>query len=232
MLKGLIYKDYRLLKNYFRLCLAGTFLGYLVVYPLLLLFPNFEGQLAVLSVTLMMGSNFGFVLTCLAAAVISGSIFTLERSDRSADFLASLPPTRWQNLQSKLLVLVGMLVTLLAINSFAALAGYGLLQNLRIPEYQQNQPEGEFYLSVITIAFSIAGVAWAFSSILQSNGVPVLLGLLSPLVGYSTVVTIAFSIERRLSNSEAMAAMLGISFTLGVLGFASGCYWYLNRRDP
>jgi ABC-type transport system involved in multi-copper enzyme maturation permease subunit len=128
MIWALIRKDARLLRNYLRSAVVVTGCSYLVTAIVIhresLPDASTPWGIAMTLLVLALGSNLGFLSTAFMAALMAGSVFTLERSDRSAEFLACLPPTRKQNLVSKLsvvLVPIGLMIFVHILTNIAEL---------------------------------------------------------------------------------------------------------------
>lgn len=116
MFWAILYKDLRLLRIYLRMSLLTSILIYPVFFGFIYWFS--ENHLGIdeakrfafqLRLTLLSSGGTGLALTFLFASIIAASSIALERRDRSAEFLACLPPTPWQNLLSKLILVIAPL---------------------------------------------------------------------------------------------------------------------------
>jgi hypothetical protein len=239
MIWALISKDARLLRVYLRFAIAATVLCYAAMAILAVIFTNFQDKQAQ-TVThramliLIGGSNGGFGITYFFAALLSGSVFTLERSDRSAEFLDSLPPTRMQNLTSKLTVVIAATAAMLLVHLSSAWAA-----NLLLPFVRR---EGGFFpaerlpsvlnsLNFVAVIVSVVGGALAVSAWQKSNGVPILSGLLTPALVASIASFISWALnipfEPEAFVMRYATSSLVLGFTFGYLG----SYWYLKRSE-
>lgn len=104
-MKAILCKDLALLKNYVWATVAMTIGCYLFATGFVVWATSYDEQTMKTFVnraylSLSGGSQIGFVATGLLGALLAGSAISLERSDRSVEFLACLPPTRQQNLVS------------------------------------------------------------------------------------------------------------------------------------
>ena len=111
-MKSLIWKDYRLSRSLLLLCAAVWVLLYLVgigtqlatTWPQLPSLDDWAGMLH------SYGTVWLYITMCFAG-LFGGHAIACERGDRSANFLACLPPTKWQILTSKFVVAIGTLTS-------------------------------------------------------------------------------------------------------------------------
>lgn len=236
---ALIRKDARLLRIYLRSAIFTTVACYALFGLFVVIVTNYNDErmqslTTRVMMTLKSGSVGGFNAVCFFAALLAGSAFTLERSDRSAEFLACLPPTRLQNLISKMIVVLGVTLATFAVHASCLWVAHLLLPYVRA---QGVWTEAQIPSPLIAFTFfsataSIIGGAITVSAWLNSNGVPILCGLLTPLLGLSLALLIgwAFNLE-----SEGDAFQTRYANTLLILGLTLiyiGCYWYLTRSEP
>ena len=240
MLSALIRKDAGLLRTYLRCAAAATICCYLVSGIIVVVMSGYQDALAQgwmhrTLMTLQGGSTYGFVLTAFFAAMLAGSIFTLERSDRSAEFLACLPPTRHQNLISKLTVAVGATLAMVIIHILAIVVAVQLVPYVKeqgILLIETPLPDALGVLSSVAAVTSVVGGALAASAWVKSNGAPILCGLLTPFLILMLFRTLVWSLDIPLWGD---AFRIRITTSMVVLGLAlgfSGCYWYLTRSEP
>lgn len=235
MFGALLHKDYLLLRVYLRIALVASVAIYPVVFGLVYWFTEYymdesrQTLVARTLTTLSGASNSGLVLTNLLAAIIAGSTIALERSDRSSEFLACLPPTRWQNLSSKLVILLAAIGGMITLHNVAAWGGWKLIPYARSLEFQTSLIAN---LAMTSGILCITGFSFAGSSLMKSNGGPALLGLVSPLLSLAIVTGLGKLLD---IPSEGNAFALRYSMTclaLAVTTFLCGCFWYLNRSQP
>ena len=235
MFKALINKDVRLLRIYLRISLATSFVIYPVAFGIVWWFTEYyldESRQTLVArslVTLTGASNTGLILTNLFAAIIAASAFALERTDRSAEFLACLPPTRWQNLASKVVVLSAAIGGMILLHNVVAWCGWQL-----IPYARSLNLEISFIANLVitTGILCVTGFAFAASSVMKSNGGPALLGLCSPLLSLAVVMGLGKLLDIP-SEGNAFALRYSMAcFTLACVTFLCGCLWYLSRSEP
>lgn len=239
MIWALIRKDARLLRVYLRFAIAATVGCYLIMAILAVIFSNFpEKETQTVShhamLILIGGSNSGFAITYFLAALLSGSVFTLERSDRSTEFLDCLPPTRMQNLTSKLAVVIAATAAMVIVHLSSAWAA-----NLLLPFVREESgiftadrlPSVLHYLNFVTVIVSVVGGALAVSAWLKSNGVPILCGLLMPALVASILSLVSWALEVPSEADTFFVRFATSSLVLGVAFGYLGCYWYLTRSE-
>jgi ABC-type transport system involved in multi-copper enzyme maturation permease subunit len=240
MIRALIKKDARLLRLYLRSAFVATVGCYLLMAILAVIFTNFQDERAQSLANLAMlsfsgGSNGGFPTTYFFAALLAGSVFTLERSDRSAEFLACLPPTRMQNLVSKLTVVLGATAMMVTVHLLSFWISYLLLPYIREQSgilTENRLPSALTVLTFVTVIVSVIGGALAVSAWLNSNGVPILCGLLTPVFVLSFVSLIGWALDIP-SEGDAFGVRYAISsLVLGITFGYMGCHWYLTRSEP
>jgi ABC-type transport system involved in multi-copper enzyme maturation permease subunit len=237
---ALIRKDARLLRLYLRSALVATAGCYVIMAVLTVIFSSYQEESAQsLSnrafLTCMGGSNGGLGITYFFAALLAGSIFTLERSDRSAEFLACLPPTRMQNLISKLTVVLGVTAMMVTVHLLFALSAKLLLPFVRgqsLIHSEERLNTGLNALNFVGVIVSVVGGAFAVSPWLKSNGVPILCGLLTPALVASAVSLIGWALDIPSEGDAFLIRYATSSFVLGVAFGVMGCYWYLTGSEP
>jgi ABC-type transport system involved in multi-copper enzyme maturation permease subunit len=224
MLRALIWKD--VLANRFPLFLAASLL--VTSYGGAAIFHSLDASLTALSwgrrldEIVLAGSLFSHGLAQLSLAVLSGNLIASERVNRSAEFLAYLPPSRGMVLSAKAAVLGGAAVVLLiipiSILGLAALLG--------------GSHSGEGYQKVLSIVayisalgFCASGIGWLGSCCLQSNAVAILFAILTPWIVAIAITTVS-------RGAEAMAILIAANLAIGLAGFLFGTRHYLNRVEP
>lgn len=238
MIWTLIRKDARLLRYYLRSAVVVTICCYLVPAIALNFLeispdPDTPRGTAISLLVLVAGRNFGFISTGIFSALMAGSVFTLERSDRSAEFLACLPPTRRQNLVSKLSVILGPIGSMISVHILASIAAIQVAAYAPADSFLQNRlafaTDVFTYVAIIASTF---GGALAASALLSSNGVPILCGLFCPFLVLSMVMLFGYVLDIP-AEGDAFAMRYGTnSFAMGSALSVIGCYWYLTGNSP
>lgn len=241
MFRALLYKDFLLLRVYLRISFFTSILIYPVGFGLV--FWVTESYLDEASkqltsqvhTTLAGASVYGLVLTSLFAAIIAASTIALERGDRSCEFLACLPPTRWQNLTSKLLLLLCAVGGMLLLHNSAAWLASCMTAYVRAADVVRTTDlDTSFIRNLVTtcVIFCITGFSFAGSSLMKSNGGPALMGLMSPILSLSIVTGLGRLIDVPYEGDTFAIRYAIISATLGLTMLVCGCLWYLNRSEP
>lgn len=235
MFRALLRKDARLLRVYLRISIVITSLLYPLAFACVYWFTGsyLEEETQTLAarslVTLAGGSNMGFMLTGLFAAIIGGSTIALERSDRSSEFLACLPPSRWQNLASKVVVLFAAVGSMILLHNIAAFGAWQL-----VPYTPSLNMKFSLVANLVvnSVILCVVGFSFAGSSLMKSNGGPALLGLFSPLLCLAIVTGLGKLLDIP-SEGNAFAMRYAMTcLALACTTFLCGCSWYLNRSEP
>jgi hypothetical protein len=235
LIRALIRKDARLLRFYLRSAFVATVACYLIMAILAVIYYQDEAIPARAFRIFSRGSNCGFAATAVFAALLAASVFTLERGDRSAEFLACLPPTRMQNLISKLIVVWGATAMMVAVHLLFLWAAHLLLPFVRDQGgllTDGGLPSVLSALTSVAVIVSMVGGALAVSAWMKSNGVSILCGLLTPVFVVSFVSLIGRVLDIP-SEGNAFAIRYATSaFLLGATFAYMGCHWYVTRREP
>lgn len=237
MIGALLKKDLQLLRVYWQAASVFTLAPYLISgaivyeisqYPKWLLSPATRAL-----VILNYGSNLGLAITAFVAALIAGSAIPLERIDRSAEFLACLPPTRKQILISKLTIIFGITISMVTVHTVAVAIGHQLLPYARHDQSVDLVLPSLGKLALFLAAtVSVTGGSFAASAWCNSNGIPTLCGLLTPAVAASLVSLIGYWLDVSSEGESFQARYLMASLALGCTFLILGSYWYLTRSEP
>jgi hypothetical protein len=223
MLRALIWKD--VLANRFPLLLAAALFA--ASYGVALILGSLDPSLSALPpgrrlfTVLFAGSLASHAVAQLSLAVLSGNLIAVERADRSAEFLAYLPPSRSMVLRAKasLLAFTAILLFLLPL-AIGGLAGWisGSLQGDGFRRSMLNVG------SISAIGFCGSGIGWLGSCCLQSNAVAILFAILTPWI-----LAILVSVS---GGAESPAILVAANLSLGLAGFLFGTRHYLHRVEP
>ena len=238
MLRAIIGKDLRLLRGYLRGAIVATIGCYISCAISVCWFTGYQEDnwrtTPVQSfVTLRGGSSLGFPVTAFFSVLLAGSVFTLERADRSAEFLAWLPPTRVQHLVSKLGVVFGATSLMLCVHLAAIAASDQLLPYVQTTNYPLTDGEGiPTAVAFTSVVLSMIGGAIATSAWLKSNGVPILCGLLTPLLTGALVSSAAYLLDIPADGGQVSNRFYVASALLGIALTFCGAHWYVERVEP
>ena len=219
---ALLWKDYRL--NRFVL-IAGTaiFLGPYAVLggvqaymvwqepgvPMPMSWPEVFALCTLLSA----------MLSCLTMALVGGNAMACERPDRSAEFLAYLPPTRRKILASKLLLAVMVGAVVWGLN--ASVAAFLL-------KFADRHHALEGFVTVGAIMLLVFGASWLGSAVLASPGSAGVLGI---GVTVFMAATAAY-VSSRFGLADVESAIAWTGLVGGTACLVGGTVWYLCRTEP
>lgn len=173
-------------------------------------------------------SVYSVALSLLTIGLLGGNAIAGERADRSAEFLAYLPPSRRAIITSKALLAIGAGVLIWVVNLLSA---YGLaaLGGDAMPE-DGFRNEGLPILAAT--AALIFGVAWFASSFLSSPAIAMGLGFLAPAMIGGVVTQVIMPPYESLLGHGAGWWYCTSCVILGTLCFAAGIVYYLRRVEP
>ncbi len=222
----LLWKDYRLTRPLLILCAAVWGMLYLVgvgtqlamAWPRLPTLDDWAGML-------ISCGTVGMYLTICFAGLFGGHAIACERSDRSANFLACLPPTKGQILTSKLVVAVGTL---------AAMVGWVLFSLYVIAARLSSEPivlgEMATVPGLATVSVLTFGVGWMASAMLEKTTVPIVLALLSPVAVGGALILVGSALGIPMVRVSEWSNP--VSFIVGTATFAAGTWHYCRRVEP
>lgn len=232
MIRALVWKDLRVnslpLKAGTAMWLAPYGLAAMIVGTTTSLWDEATPN-AAWAVLLATGSYFSVMCSQAALAMLSGHSISAERTDRSAEFLAYLPPSKRQILASKIIVLAGAAAVVwvgsCGVRLFAEwLAGDGNSTELLLA----NQPP---LARLAAIGMAGIGGGWCASAMLESSGPSVTLAFATPLVVLALV-----SLATYLTGWPDQFTFARVYFTsctvTGIVLFAAGCVYFLRRIEP
>ena len=182
-----------------------------------------------LSLGLMGASEKSFILALMSIAFLAGFIIAGERRDRSAEFLAYLPPKRSTILASKAILCFLWI-------AFVAIV-YILVTEVIVPwissgEVSIQDGGREQFLIDAAYTTSIFGVSWLCSSFLESPVIAVIAGLVSPMLIWTLVYTLQLRMGWELDDDTLTNCLAGMFFILGLASFVGGCFHFIFRVEP
>ncbi len=219
MIWALIRKDLRLLRIYLRSFISAIFICFAVsvVWNLMLAWAGnelVEDTKTLFSSILAGGSMFGILLVVpIFSSLLPACALTLERSDRSSQFLACLPPTRLQIYLSKLIVIAVVVFFFFSVCLLTWFLANQLFHEIALDEESRSRSvqkphllaESSSLFILFTLAFARSWDDWSHfvfiaciastigGSLLasvwsKSNAVPTLCGVLTPIaIGFALV---------------------------------------------
>lgn len=182
--------------------------------------------------TFQMASSLGVVGDIVLAAIFAGCAFAIERRQRWADFLLMMPGRKMEIILSKLtLSLPVVFVTWLIHCSILACSGHFA---------QLTGPNGDVWPEIANALFFsyllpasaiilVFGVAWLFSTLIQSPSISASLGVIA-------LLALAFTVENLFPppgyRDQAAEAFVAYAIPAGLIAFFAGTACYLNRVTP
>lgn len=185
----------------------------------------------------LMGASHASVMTSsLAFALLAGCAIAGERSDRSAEFLAGLPVSRFAILKSKVLLVAGACFGLWLINFLVTCVWMWTEINAAT---KAGHPAPGYLLTAFwgctVTALLTFGIAWLFSSLLSNHAIAAGLGIAAPMILGGLMWLWAWIIDPNFwTQREARFEMwyLVAAFALGPLAFVAGSVHYLKTTKP
>ncbi len=225
MLKALLWKDLRVQRVALlaALCVIVAPYGYVAYNHL------GNGAAALSAAGLLAHLDYAGQITLMASllivAMLAGAAFASERSDRSHEFLAALPPTRLMILGSKAVVVLAATGALWLLNPYVFVR---ITQVFTVELGASGVSENGVLGTASAMALSVLGAGW-FGSILVSNPASsLLIGLLSPFLS----LLFAYGICDPTRNEDGFHfTFVCACLVLGVSSLVGGTICYLRREE-
>ena len=228
-MKALLWKDYRINRSllaFAALLVAGPFFAVRVInrYPQF----SYHHHLRPRPYALVNTGTFSLAFHLVTIAMLGGVAVAAERADRSAEFLAYLPPSRRAIITSKAILAVSAMLLICAVEVAVM---YGLAPRIGpIPEGLVDFRD-KLTPVLIPTAVLIFGAAWLGSSLLTSHSFATGVGVAAPIALVGVLAAVAYFLDLRgFFDLGAWYKLLCIP--LGVLCFAAGVVYYLHRVEP
>jgi ABC-type transport system involved in multi-copper enzyme maturation permease subunit len=230
MMRSLLWKDFRLNTLIWRIGLALGILPYLGAVALAMLRdgPSWPGTMF-WSAVLTQAALLSLAGSELTLTLLGGNVIACERADRSAEFLAYLPPSRAQVLGSKALVSLGAAALIWVPNLLIADLLAPALHDGSVDIAALQQASLRWGLAATGIL--LFGAGWLGSALLDSPAVAVGFGF-----GLWIAVIASFAASTNTlgwPTAERVAAWYAASSAvLGALCIGIGSCLYLRRIEP
>jgi len=170
-------------------------------------------------------------LSMLTVAMLAGNAMAAERTDRSAEFLAYLPPSRRAVITSKIILALGACLLIWTINLAVI---YGLVPLMPgLPEDAYAASDGHPTNAVPGLASTavvLFGIAWFCSSFLASPAISTGIGIFSPLAVAGGLQAVEYFFHPPSLDFGWWYCVICVG--LGILGFVAGTVHYLRRVEP
>jgi len=228
MIKALLWKDYRV-----NLWLLTFAVALLIGPPLCAAALNLHGQLTIGSAPrpwadlLVLTAPFSLAAQLLPIVMLGANAFAAERADRSAEFLAYLPPSRWANVVSKATFAIGLGLFVWGVNLTII---YVIAPQVGMVEADLLVFRDSMVPTLASTSVILFGVAWLGSSFLSSHTFATGLGIAGPLALLGVLQTWQYFFEP--SGFELGPWYRAMCWPLGLAAFVAGTVYYLRRVEP
>jgi hypothetical protein len=227
-MRALLWKDYRLNHGLLVVAAVLLFAPYVVILALAVRDRLSEQVLHWQNAdVLALGSTFSMLVSQVSLIILSGNAIACERSDRSTEFLAALPPTRGLVLASKMTVFVTAVTVIWAVNAIAfhiIAPAFGPISAALFG------PRDPFWPACAAMSALFSGAGWFWSARLDSPAIAISHGIATIVLGWLALfiaLTLGMGLPQ-LGDVGGMCILLG----LGIVLFGNGCLHYLRTVEP
>lgn len=230
MLRALLWKDLRVNQLPLLIGLVLLFVPYVIASVAVVNMPIWgeSTSASAWAVLLATGCHFSLMCSQVSLAMLSGHVIATERGDRSAEFMAYLPPSRRQILLSKAFLVVGAMAIVWGMN-LAIMCIANLLAGDTDASTLTEDMASISHLAAVGIL--AAGAGWCASSMVENSGPAVTLSLVAPIALFGF-----FELTRYLANWPDEPSFSDVYFAgcwpAGLGLFAIGTAYYLRRVEP
>jgi len=232
MLKALLWKDLRVNRLPLLMCATLFIAPYILAAAAVMQVPLWQeaSTSSGWAVVLATGAYFSIMCSQASLAMLSGHLIAVERSDRSAEFIAYLPPTRLQLLSSKLMVLATAVAVVwggnFAVQKFADLLAFDLEGGARALTAEMAS------LGTLAAIGTLAiGAGWCATCMLSGTGTAVAFAMCAPMVLVGVLLALGFSAGWPDQFSFG-AVYVRACWVMAILFFVIGSAHYLRRIEP
>ena len=228
MMRALLWKDYRV-----NLYVLGLGVALLLGPPLagtaLNLYGQWEYGAAARSWAEMLVKTAPFALafSLLTIAALGGNAVASERADRSAEFLAYLPPSRWMIISSKAILAVGAAALIWGI---ALMLLYIVAPQLALVEEGLTEMRDQMLPPLASTSVLLFGAAWLGSMFLPTHTLATFFGIMTPVALLGVLCGVQYGLK-------PMPFEFGwwyrtLCWPLGIGAFVAGVVYYVRRVEP
>lgn len=231
MLNALIWKDLRINRTPLLIGALVLLVPYIVVGAAVVNMPLWQEATpaSAWAVVLATGCHFSVMCSQPTFGILSGHIIAVERGDRSAEFLAYLPPSRGLVLVSKAVVLAGAFLTIWGFNLLLQAISFGLSAESDAARELTSQMASLPRFAALGLL--AAGAGWCASAVVDNSGPAVALALAAPAVLFGVLMSThsMFNVPDDLSFGALYFTLCPI---LAVAFFMVGTLYYVSRVEP
>ncbi len=170
-------------------------------------------------------------LSLFTFAMLGGNAIAVERADRSAEFLAYLPVSRWSILAGKSLITVTPAAAIWIVNlAFLFWVAPRLAEGVSVAEIIQRAEVHEFFEVFGPVSVLLFGAGWFWSAVLNSHGLATGMSFFTLAVVVLGMIGIEYGLGLNgfLTNQSLAIVFLFV----GIGGYIVGCAYYLRRLEP
>ena len=228
MIKALLWKDYRV-----NLWLLTFAIALLIGPPLCAAALNLHGQITIGSAPrpwsdmLVLTAPFSLAAQLLPIVMLGANAFAAERADRSAEFLAYLPPSRWANVASKAIFAIGVFVFVWGVGLMTI---YVVAPQVGVVSADLGEFRDGLLPTLAATSVMLFGVAWLGSTFLSSHTFATGLGIAGPLALLGILRSWQYFFEP--AGFELGYWYRTLCWMLGPIAFVAGVAYYVRRVEP
>ena len=231
MIRALLWKEYRVNRVVLMYAGAALFGPYVLLVLRNLYAAWTDGLPAWWPKIWWMVATLSLILSLFTAAMLGGNSVAGERADRSAEFMATLPPSRGNRITAKAVFTVGILLFIWAVNLIAlyVIARHAPEQPFQGSEFSDDNA-GQM-VAVLAVSTAIAfGASWFVSCVASSHALAGAAGIGAPVL----VACFIMAAQHLLNFGEDAFTAIYITScaSLGVIGFVGGITYYVRRVEP
>jgi ABC-2 family transporter protein len=226
-MRALLWKDYRVNRGVLLLGITLLLGPYAAVSGAALHahWPSWPPA-AEWSALLLTASLFSLGLSELTLVTLAGNAIASERADRSAEFLAYLPPSRLQILASKFLLALLTVAVIWGVNLFVGEVIVPVLGTPSANPADQLAPRPMLAASAVMLF----GAGWLGSALLDSPATATSIGIGATL-GVPFLLMTASGLLA-VPPDDLKSWSINTCLTLGTVCFLAGSVYYLRRVEP
>jgi len=167
---------------------------------------------------------FSLGLSVFTLAMLGGNAIAAERADRSADFLAYLPVSRWSVIVSKSLIAIAAGAAIWGINIVILFIVAPRFEFSYVPDEDTVARVRMMFAVCVAVSILVFGSGWFWSSVLTSHGLATGMSfvVLAVVIGVLLAVEFVCSWERFLETW-----LVSVCVVMGIGGYVAGCAYYL-----
>lgn len=228
MMRALLWKDYRV-----NLSVLGLGLALLLGPPVAGLILNLWGHWEYgaparpWAEMLVISAPFALALNLFTVAALGGNAVASERADRSAEFLAYLPPSRWMIISSKAIVAVGAAVF---IWGFGLTLIYVVAPQLGLLDDQLIEFRDSMLPPLASSCILLLGAAWLGSMFLPTHTLATFFGIVMPMALLGVLRGVQYGLDP--SPFDLGWWYRTLCWPLGIGAFVAGVLCYVRRVEP